>query len=102
MKKLFFLFFIILLATTVITATAASGTCGSYLTWTLDDEENWRKTHRLGGFIWSIGGLVMLISAFLFSSMVCGIILFAIMPFLMLVPIVYSYLLFRKKDKGQE
>ncbi len=29
--------------------------------WTLESEENWRKTHRFGGRLWVAGSLVMLI-----------------------------------------
>lgn len=32
--------------------------------WTLESEENWRKTHRVGGKIWVAVGLLMLISWF--------------------------------------
>ena len=28
--------------------------------WTLEDEDNWRKTHHLASKIWFIGGLIMI------------------------------------------
>ena len=40
-----------------------SYTMGIKLPWTLDDEENWNKTHRLAGFLWVVGGVVIMASA---------------------------------------
>ena len=40
-------------------------TMGIKLPWTLDDEENWNRTHRFAGFLWVAGGVVIAINAFL-------------------------------------
>ena len=74
-----------------------SYTIGIKLPWTLDDEENWDKTHLLAGRLWTIGGLCILACAFLPvpMSVTVGIILAMV-----LVPAVYSYLLYSKKHKG--
>lgn len=69
-----------------------SYTVGIKLPWTLNDEENWNKTHRLGGFVFVIGGLSIAIS----SLFECRFMILLISLFIMLfVPIVYSYLLYR-------
>jgi uncharacterized membrane protein len=64
--------------------------------WTLTDDENWRKTHRLGGPVMVIGGLIILVAAFL--PVIASIIVFigslAIITF---VPIGYSFILFIRK-----
>lgn len=73
-----------------------SYTIGIKLPWTLADEENWDKTHRLAGRLWVIGGILMIIGAFLPIRWIVMIILMFVM---VLVPTVYSYLLFAKSKK---
>ena len=72
-----------------------SYTMGIKLPWTLHDEENWNKTHRMAGFLWVIGGIVILATA-IFESF---IIFFSIMSVMVIVPTVYSYLYYRKNNK---
>lgn len=71
-------------------------TLGIRLPWTLANEENWNRTHRLGGKVWVVGGLVLLLCCFLpGAAMVAGM-LVAIMV-LAVVPCAYSYWLYRKQ-----
>ena len=67
-------------------------TIGIKIPWTLNSEENWNKTHRFAGVIWVIGGLAILVTG-LFG------LLWAFLPItllMVLVPTVYSFLLYRK------
>ena len=73
-------------------------TIGIKLPWTLDDTENWNKTHRLAGFLWVIGGIVFLIGAFLPGGAVLTLVTALVM---VLVPTGYSYMLYRKKQKAE-
>lgn len=73
-------------------------TIGIKLPWTLDDTENWNKTHRLAGFLWVIGGIVFLIGAFLPGGAVLTLITALVM---VLVPTGYSYMLYCKKQKAE-
>ncbi|MBP3328816.1 MAG: SdpI family protein [Clostridia bacterium] len=70
-----------------------SYTVGIKLPWTLNDEENWNKTHRLGGILWVVSGIIMIVTA-LFSNAVINII---VIVTAIVVPTVYSYVLYRKK-----
>ena len=72
-------------------------TIGIKLPWTLDDTENWNKTHRLAGFLWVIGGIVFLVGAFLPGGAILTI---GVVMVMALVPTIYSYLLYRKKQKS--
>ena len=67
-------------------------TIGIKIPWTLHSEENWNRTHRLAGRIWVLCGLVMIVSGFF------GIfyLFFGVLPLMLFVPIVYSYMLHRK------
>ena len=67
-------------------------TMGIKLPWTLDDEENWNKTHRLAGFLWVVGGLLITLNAFVGNQWVF-VLLIIVMT---IVPMVYSYLYFKK------
>lgn len=67
-------------------------TMGIKLPWTLDNEENWNKTHRLAGFLWVVGGLLIILNAFVGNEWV----FVAIVLVMVLVPTVYSYLYFKK------
>jgi len=71
-----------------------SYTLGIKLPWTLNDEENWNKTHRLAGFLWVICGVIIMATAFLGVSWL----LFVLLIPMVIVPTVYSYLLYKKKE----
>jgi uncharacterized membrane protein len=63
--------------------------------WTLAHDEVWRRTHRLAGPLWMIAGLVNIASAFMpgtWALWVSGVMIGCVV----IVPILYSYLAFRK------
>ncbi len=72
-----------------------SYTVGIRLPWTLNSEENWNRTHHLAGYLWILGGVLLLLCAFLpavwfLPVLVILLILVAGIPF------AYSYSLDRK------
>lgn len=69
-----------------------SYTVGIKLPWTLDNEENWNKTHRLAGFLWVISGVIIMATAFLGAFWLFFIVLIP----MVVIPFVYSYLLYKK------
>ena len=69
-----------------------SYTMGIRLPWTLSSEENWNRTHRFGGKIWALGGIGVLFC----TLMGWGIASIAILAVVVIVPTVYSYVLYRK------
>ena len=73
--------------------TKQSYTMGIKLPWTLASEENWNRTHRLAGFLWVIAGLYFIVMSFIGWSFPAFLIPLFVM---ILVPTVYSYLLYRK------
>lgn len=76
-------------------------TIGIKLPWTLADEDNWNRTHRLGGVLWVIGGLVVIVSAFLPGNARVWAFLGVVLV-ITLVPTVCSFLLYQKKEKDGE
>lgn len=74
--------------------TKQSYTMGIKLPWTLNSEENWNRTHRLAGFLWVAAGILFLLLnllQLLNTWALPGILIPAV-----LVPTVYSYLLYRR------
>jgi len=63
---------------------------------TIADEEVWKKTHRLSWWLWVIAGLLFLLQAFIQKYILITFIVCMIIA--VLVPIVYSYLLFKNKQ----
>ncbi len=78
-----------------------NSTLGIKLPWTLTNEENWNKTHRLGGKLWVASGVIMLLSVFLQTkAMVVAIIV--VLSMTAIVPTVYSYSLYKKAVNNGE
>lgn len=67
-------------------------TIGIKIPWTLASEENWNKTHRLAGWVWVGGGIAVMLTGF-FNLFWFMMVVTAIM---VLVPFIYSYILYRK------
>jgi len=68
---------------------------GFRIPWTLNNEENWRKTHLLGGKLWFAGGLMMALVCLLSPDTISIIAFFTITTIMVIIPIVYSYRLYR-------
>lgn len=75
-----------------------SYTMGIKLPWTLADEENWNKTHRMAGPLWMLCGLATLPCFFLPREFAITL-LFAALFTAVLVPTIYSFLLAKKKGQ---
>jgi uncharacterized membrane protein len=70
---------------------------GFRLPWTLSNDENWRKTHLLGGKLFFGGGLFIAVSCLFTSFPGSMIILFTTMIFITVITCVYSYRLYKKQ-----
>lgn len=74
-------------------------TFGIKLPWTLDNEENWNKTHRIAGFTMFLGGILFILNGIFWSS---GIVLGIIIAISVGIPIVYSGMLYSKQRKSKQ
>lgn len=70
---------------------------GIRLPWTLNDDNNWRKTHRLAGRIFFYGGLVFSIVCWLLPDSALKPVFITFVITMALIPCVYSYSLFKNK-----
>ncbi len=69
---------------------------GFRLPWTLENENNWRKTHLLGGKLFFAGGFLIAILCLLTPVIVSIIVFFIITTIITVIPCVYSYRLYKK------
>lgn len=74
--------------------TKQSYTMGIRLPWTLASEENWNRTHRLAGFLWVAGGILMIILSLM--HLWPGWLVIVLITLAALIPTIYSYILYRK------
>jgi uncharacterized membrane protein len=75
---------------------------GFRLPWTLSNDENWRKTHLLGGKLFFGGGLLIAICGLFTSFKISMIILFVTLSLTILITCVYSYRLYKKQSRGNQ
>ena len=73
---------------------------GFRLPWTLESEDNWRKTHQLVGKLWVAGGLAITISTLLLPANISFIFFVIIMLTITIIPIVFSYRYFKKTQNN--
>ncbi len=70
-------------------------TFGVKLPWTLNSERNWNKTNRFAGFVWVIGGLIIIANAFLSTWYITLVVI----VLLVILPRLYSYILYKLETK---
>ena len=72
-------------------------TLGIKLPWTLDDEDNWNRTHRFAGPLWVACGVVVMAGSLIGGAFLW--VMLAALLVMVIAPMVYSYLLFLKARK---
>lgn len=74
---------------------------GLRVPWTLNNEENWRKTHLMAGKLWFAAGLLIAILCLLLPDAISLIIFFILTAVLIVIPVVYSYRLYKKNKEAE-
>ena len=69
-----------------------NSTIGIKIPWTLNSEENWNKTHRFAGWLWTVCGIIIMLTGFFGGFWI----FFVVMLLMVLAPVLYSYILHRK------
>lgn len=68
--------------------------------WTLSSDVSWRKTHRLGGKLFIISGMVLILSSFFLEGNVKTIIFMIAIFASVVIPLIASYF-YAKNDKNK-
>ena len=71
---------------------------GIRLPWTLSSDYNWKKTHQFAGKLWFWAGLISAALCLFFPQF--KIIFFGILIFIILIPIIYSYRIYKEEFKN--
>lgn len=72
-------------------------TMGIKIPWTLNSTENWNKTHRLAGRLWVVCGIAVILVSFIGHPLL----LIPILLVMVSIPLIYSYLLYRKESQAK-
>lgn len=67
--------------------------------WTLESESIWKETHKLGGKVWFVGGLLVIVCSLLLNKEINAKVFLGITIIIVLIPIVYSNVLYRKEKQ---
>lgn len=68
--------------------------------WTLESPEVWKRTHRFTSKVWMVGGLIMVVLAFIPNAMESALTITMITVVLAVIPFIYSYLIFKKLESN--
>jgi len=68
--------------------------------WTLESEEVWKSTHELGGKLWFVAGIFLVISSLVLDAKTNLYLFIGIVTLIALIPIIYSYNQFNKLKRN--
>ena len=67
--------------------------------WTLENETVWKETHKLGGKMWFVGGIIVVISSLILDKQPNFALFMIITGIITIIPIAYSYFKFKNLKK---
>ncbi|MFT5890922.1 MAG: putative membrane protein [Dokdonia sp.] len=67
--------------------------------WTLESATVWKKTHRLTGKLWVLGGLLIIVLSLLIPQPQNLIVFFVITAIITIIPLVYSYVWYKQEKR---
>ena len=67
--------------------------------WTLENETVWKETHKLGGKMWFVGGIIVVISSLILEKQLNFTSFMIITGIITIVPITFSYFKFKEIRK---
>lgn len=71
---------------------------GIRLPWTLENADNWRKTHQLGSKVWVAGGILISGLSLFLPTQYQVTVLLVLIALMVLIPGAYSYYMYRKQS----
>ena len=66
--------------------------------WTLENETVWKETHKFGGKLWFVGGIIVVISRLVLREQINFTVFLVVTGIIAFVPIIYSYFIFKKLE----
>lgn len=68
---------------------------GIRVPWALEDEENWRKTHRIGSYLWVAGGLLLIILFPFLTPKTYSTVFSIVVAIMVIIPAGYSFYIYK-------
>ena len=68
--------------------------------WTLENEDNWRKTHQLVGKLWVPGGILITLATLLLPAKAGFIVFICMISVITIIPGIYSYRYFKNHKQS--
>jgi uncharacterized membrane protein len=65
--------------------------------WTLASDEVWERTHRVGGWLFMLAGLIVVVATLVGAPVVFSVVVIAVAAF---IPAVYSYFVYRRVERN--
>ncbi len=73
---------------------------GFRLPWTLENEDNWKKTHALVGRLWFPGGLLIALICIFLPSRPAFYFFITVLSIITLIPIIFSYRYYKQQKRS--
>ncbi len=67
--------------------------------WTLENEDIWKTTHKFAGKLWVAGGLLIIVSCFIFNEQTALTSFLIITGIITVIPIAHSYIQYKNLPK---
>lgn len=67
--------------------------------WSLENEDNWRRVHLLGGRLYFVAGLATIVLSFMLENY-AGLVFLILVSLASVIPCVYSFVLYKKWNNG--
>lgn len=64
--------------------------------WTLQNETVWKQTHKFGGVLWFVAGIIIVLTSLILDNKTSSMVFLILTGVITITPIVYSYLLFKR------
>jgi uncharacterized membrane protein len=76
---------------------------GIKLPWTLNNADNWNRTHRMAGYLYVFCGIALIVTSFVFNGKSFLLVLILSILFLMIAaPVLYSYSIYKSNLKNEQ
>ena len=76
---------------------------GIKLPWTLNNADNWNRTHRMAGYLYMCCGLALIVASFLFiGKTILLVLILSILALMIIAPVLYSYSLYKKNINSEQ
>jgi uncharacterized membrane protein len=75
---------------------------GFRIPWTLENEDNWNKTHRFASKLWFFGGIILALLSLLIEIRLLLIVFFSTVLLMSIIPAIYSHIIYKQSANSRK